>query len=584
MIVKRGDFSSVPDLVRHNTGMTEEELLDDRKTYRIDGLSEAKDMLTQAMADQKIIYVFGDYDVDGVCASAIIKIGMEAAGYGEKTIVRLPKRFSEGYGVSEKAVDEFEDGQVLVTVDNGIAAAAAIKKAKQKGMQVIVIDHHLPPQDEDGNTVLPEADIIIDPKAIPRSADFDGYCGAGLAYRVMYRIARNKKTIWKMLCLAAVATIADVMPLTGENRRIVKFGLSNMTDINRTTAGLYALLIACGCTEYITEETVSYKIAPCLNAPGRLFDYGSYESYQLLAYDGNLQSAKKMVEKQMEWNQTRKTLSDEWTGRATEQADEHILTEGKPVILHIDGIPEGIIGIVAGRIAEYAKCPCAILTRSNEGPGLLKGSARSYGDVHMFNMLQEGAEFLTRFGGHKEAAGFSLEETNLEAFQECMRSVYRGYNVETHADDNVYCDLEVDGADNEALRRILEDIQQYGPYGQGNPQPVLFIKGLLLTPVGPGCYYRYMGERTAVRMSSRELDCISFHDIEQFERIGAPALIDVIGTASVNHYMGNSRHRLEFSYIKGSQKPVKHPSTLASLIATKAAERYQEKEPERNIE
>ena len=106
MIVKRGDFSSVPDLVRHNTGMTEEELLDDRKTYRIDGLSEAKDMLTQAMADQKIIYVFGDYDVDGVCASAIIKIGMEAAGYGEKTIVRLPKRFSEGYGVSEKAVDE----------------------------------------------------------------------------------------------------------------------------------------------------------------------------------------------------------------------------------------------------------------------------------------------------------------------------------------------------------------------------------------------------------------------------------------------------------------------------------------------
>lgn len=583
MIVKRGDFSSVLDLVCHNTGMTEEELLDDRKTYRIDGLSEVKDMLTQAMAEQKTIYVFGDYDVDGVCASTIIKIGMEAAGYGEKTIVRLPKRFSEGYGISEKAVDEFEDGQVLVTVDNGIAAVAAIKKAKQKGMQVIVIDHHLPSQDEDGNTVLPEADIIIDPKALPGSADFDGYCGAGLAYRVMYRIARNKKVIWKMLCLAAIATIADVMPLTGENRRFVKFGLPNMTDINRTTTGLYALLIACRCTEYITEETVSYKIAPCLNAPGRLFDYGSYESYQLLAYDGNLQSAKKMAEKQMEWNQTRKSLSDEWTGRATEQADEHILMERKPVILHIDGIPEGIVGIVAGRVAEHAKCPCIILTGSNESPGILKGSARSYGDAHLFNMLQEGAEFLTRFGGHKEAAGLSLEESNLKAFQERMYSVYHRDCTETHVDDTIYYDLEADGTDDETLRRLLKDIQQYGPYGQGNPQPVLFIKGLLLTPMGSGCYYRYMGDRMAVRMSSKELDCISFHDAEQFERIGVPTLIDVIGTTSVNHYMGNSRYRLEFSYIKGSQKPIKHPSTLASLIAMKAAERYQEKEPERNL-
>lgn len=583
MIVKRGDFSSVLDLVCHNTGMTEEELLDDRKTYRIDGLSEVKDMLTQAMAEQKTIYVFGDYDVDGVCASTIIKIGMEAAGYGEKTIVRLPKRFSEGYGISEKAVDEFEDGQVLVTVDNGIAAVAAIKKAKQKGMQVIVIDHHLPSQDEDRNTVLPEADIIIDPKALPGSADFDGYCGAGLAYRVMYRIARNKKVIWKMLCLAAIATIADVMPLTGENRRFVKFGLPNMTDINRTTTGLYALLIACRCTEYITEETVSYKIAPCLNAPGRLFDYGSYESYQLLAYDGNLQSAKKMAEKQMEWNQTRKSLSDEWTGRATEQADEHILMERKPVILHIDGIPEGIVGIVAGRVAEHAKCPCIILTRSNERLGILKGSARSYGDAHLFNMLQEGAEFLTRFGGHKEAAGLSLEESNLKAFQERMYNVYHRDCTETHVDDTIYYDLEADGTDDETLRRLLKDIQQYGPYGQGNPQPVLFIKGLLLTPMGSGCYYRYMGDRTAVRMSSKELDCISFHDAEQFERIGVPTLIDVIGTTSVNHYMGNSRYRLEFSYIKGSQKPIKHPSTLASLIAMKAAERYQEKEPERNL-
>lgn len=583
MIIKRGDFSSVQDLVRHNTGMTEEELLNDQKIYRIDGLSEAKDVLTQAMADQKTIYVFGDYDVDGVCASAIIKIGMTAAGYGEKTVVRLPKRFTEGYGISEKAVNKFADGQVLITVDNGITATAAIKKAKQKGMQVIVIDHHLPSHDEDGNTILPDADIIIDPKALPGSADFDGYCGAGLAYRVMYRMTSDSKTVWKMLCMAAIATIADVMPLTGENRRIVKFGLSNLTDINRTTSGLYALLLACECTEYVTVETVSYKIAPCLNAPGRLFDYGSYDSYKLLAYDGNLQTARKMAEQQMEWNQTRRTLSDEWTRKALEQADAHILMGKKPLILHIDGIPEGIIGIVAGRVAEHAKCPCIILARTSEDTNILKGSARSYGDVHLFNMIQKGAEYLTRFGGHKEAAGLSLEESYLESFQECMYNVYDRNYTEKHADNNnVYFDLEADGGNDKALRRLLDDIQQYGPYGQGNPEPVLFIRGLLLTPMGPGCYYRYMGDdHTAVRMSSRELDCVSFHDAEQFERIGAPTLIDVIGTSSINHYMGNSRYRLEFSYIKGSQKGMRKPSTLASLIAMKAAGRYQKKESEK---
>lgn len=575
MIVKRENFSSVTDFVCSNTGMTEEELLNDKKTYRIDGLSEVKDMLLRAMASQKTIYVFGDYDVDGVCASAIIKIGMTAAGYGDKTIVRLPKRFSEGYGVSEKAVDEFKDGQVLITVDNGIAALGAVKKAKEKGMQVIVIDHHLPQMDEDGNIVLPEADIIIDPKAIPGSADFDGYCGAGLAYRAMYRMVRQKNTIWKMITLAAIATIADAVPLAGENRRIVKFGLSSMTDSRRATSGLYALLLAYECTEHVTEETVSFKIAPCLNAPGRLFDDGAYTSYSLLSYDGSLQEAKRMAEQQTEWNKTRRALSDEWTAKAIEQADAHALMGKKPAVLFIDGIPEGIIGIVAGRAAEHAKCPCIILARSSDDPGILKGSARSYGDTHLYNLIREGAEFLTRFGGHKEAAGLSVREQNLDSFRERMYRAYQAQHTDAHQEDNnLYYDLEADGQDGEALRGMLEDIQRYAPYGHGNPQPVLFIKGLLLTPMRSG-YFQYMTNRTAVRMSSKELDFISFHDVEQFERIGAPAVIDALGTASVNHYMGDSRHRLEFSYIQESRNVQKKQSALARLIAQRAAERPQ---------
>lgn len=573
MIMKRGSFSSVSELVCHNTGMTVEELLNDQRTYQIDGLDDAAGMLVDAMKAKKTVYVFGDYDVDGVCASAIIKTGMSSIGYGDRTIVRLPKRFSEGYGVTEKAVDEFEDGQVLVTVDNGIAASGPIKKAKEKGMQVIVIDHHLPQLDEDGNAILPGADLIIDPKAITGSADFDGYCGAGLAYRLMCRMTQDGRIKWKMLCMAAIATIADAMPLAGENRRIVRYGLAGMTDMRRTTSGLYSLLLACGCTEHVTEEMISFKIAPCLNAPGRLFDNGAFESYKLMSYDGTLADAKKMAEQQLEWNATRKELSDEWSEKAIEQADTDVLMGRKPVVLRLDGIPEGIAGIIAGRVAEHTKCPCVVLAPAKGEPGLLKGSARSYGDTDLFSLLREGAEFLARFGGHKEAAGLALKEEQLEAFQARMYDVYGQYSTETENGNDIYYDLEVDGDDTLTLRGILNDIQQFGPYGQGNPHPVLYIKGLLLTPNGSS-YYQYMGtSRSAVRLSSRELDCVAFHDAEQFERIGAPAVIDVIGTATVNHYMGNSRHRLEYSYVTKSLKSQGKKSALASLLAQKAEER-----------
>lgn len=572
MIRKRGNFSSVRDLVCSNTGMTEEELLDDRKSYRIDGLDEAAGMLKEAMASGKSVCIFGDYDVDGICASSIIKIGMESLGYGGRTIVRLPKRFSEGYGVTEKALDEFEDGQLLVTVDNGIAAAGPIRKAREKGMRTVVIDHHLPPSDDDGNAELPEADLIIDPKALPGSADFDGYCGAGLAYRLMCRLVDGAAARWKMLCLAAVATIADVMPLVEENRRIVKQGLAAMTDMRKATKGLYSLLLACGCAEYVNEETVSFKIAPCLNAPGRLLDDGAKESFRLLTYDGSLAEAKGMAEKQLEWNAERKALSDEWTGKAAELADADIAAGRKPVVLRLDGIPEGIAGIVAGRIAERVKCPCAVLAQAHDMPGMLKGSARSYGGADLYGLLREGAGFLEKFGGHREAAGLTLKEESLDAFRSCMHAAYGAYAQEDEDGNDILYDLEADGSDGAGLRRLLDDVQKFAPYGQGNPQPVIFIRGLLLQPVN-GSYYRYMGtSRSAVRMQAKELDCVAFNDAEQFERIGAPAVVDIAGTACVNHYMGKSKHRLEFSYVAKSLKAQKK-SALAELLAKKAGER-----------
>lgn len=572
MILKRGNCDSIEELVCQNTSMDPEKLLKDQENYQINGLEEFGNIMRSRISQKKTIYVFGDYDVDGVCASAIIQIGMNSIGYGNKTIVRLPRRFTEGYGVSEKAICEFEDNQVLITVDNGISAIDAIKKAKEKGMTVIIIDHHLPQKDKQGNAVLPDADLIIDPKAIPGSSDFDGYCGAGLAYKAMRKLVTNSQAIWKMYCISALATVADVVPLAGENRRTVKAGLENITNMKYATSGLYALLLACECNEYVNEEIVAFKLAPCLNAPGRLMDYGSYESFKLLSFEGSLKEAKVMAEKQIEYNETRKQLSDEWTAKAKEAVTSKMLLKEKPIIMQLDGIPEGIVGIVAGKISEYTKTPCIILAQAEGTTGLLKGSARTYGDVHLFNLINEGAQYLTRFGGHKEAAGLSIHQDNLSAFKECLNRAYERDYPEVEEDTNIYYDLLLDGGDRMSLASTLDDIRKYGPYGQGNPSPVLYIKNLLLTPVG-SAHFKYMGDHSAVKLMSTDLDCVSFDDVDRFERMGAPTLINVVGTVTLNYYMGKYKYQLEFIEIEECERYRKKPSALASLLAKKAAER-----------
>lgn len=577
MIKKQGNWSSVEEIVCCNTGMNYDELMEDRNIYKIHGLNEIRDKIIETVHEQKRINIFADYDVDGQCSGAIFDIGFNACGCSYLVNIRFPRRFSEGYGVSAKAVEEFGDGELLITVDNGISAIEAIQRAKEKGMYVIVIDHHLPQKDDDGNILLPNADLIVDPKAFPDSSDFDGYCGAGLAYRVMCKLVSDRRTRMKMLSLAAIATIADVMPLTHENRRIVKYSLEIMTDMRNVTAGMYALFSACGCNEYINEESIAYKIAPCLNAPGRLIDDGARISYELLIFDGNLRDARALADKQMEYNSERKELSDKWIEKAQQYVANNGLAETAPLVLHIDGIPEGIIGIVAGKMAEQAKAPCIFLAESSKEPNLLKGSARSYGDVHLFNLLKAGEKYLSRFGGHKEAAGLSLAKNNFDKFRECMINAYNEQYPKSEQDETVYYQLEVNGNDTAAVRQLITDIQKFAPYGQGNPSPILLIKDLMLVPgSGQSSHFKYLGDNRAVKLSSILLDCVSFDNIERYERLGAPDRVNIVGKLSKTYYMGNFRDRLEFVEVEESKCYKKKKSSLALMLEKMAKERQQE--------
>lgn len=578
MFVKReGVPKTIAGLIKQNTGMSTETLMKDTKKYRIDGLSQARDMIQAAIQEKRHIYIFGDYDVDGICCGAVMTVGLRALGYEDHVTVRLPKRFSEEYGVSEKAIDEFEGNSLLITVDNGISAIEPIKKAKDKGMTVMVVDHHLPATDGNGAPVYPDADLIIDPNAIEGSADFNGYCGAGLAYRIMCQLINDRKVLIRLLCLAAVATIADSVPLTYENRRIVRYGLHYMTDMGYATTGLFALLSLCDCNEYVSETDIGFKIAPCLNAPGRLYDDGAKQSFLLMSFEGDLREAKLMAEKQLTDNEKRKELSDEWTKKINEQIQKEHLEADNPMTIYAPGVPEGIIGIIAGRIAEEWHTPC-ILLGDAEQAGILKGSARSSGDVHLYNLLKHGEMYLLRFGGHAPAAGLSLKAENLNAFrhvmQDTLMNLYPGFTREEMP--TVY-DMELDGRKRDQVLHVFEEVIRYSPYGQGNPAPVIRLKNLAVVPVRTEdglSNFRYLKNNAGILIHATDYSCISFKEPERYVAIGAPGCIDLVGSVQLHYYKGKFDYRFEFSGLEESghnQKPGK--SGFAKLLEQKARDR-----------
>lgn len=238
----------------------------------------------------KKITVIGDYDADGVTGTSILTMGLKEYGFTNVSY-RIPRRISEGFGISDSIIDEINEG-LIITCDNGIAGLSAIKKAKEKGLSVIVIDHHSPVVIDD-QTILPDADHIIDPHAIPGSADFNGYCGAGLAYKFICALFDgNKQITQKYLGLAAIGTVADVMQLREENYVLVRNGLKALTIPTLCTKGLQALLSVLNLYKDIKSSDIAYRIGPTINSASRMNDAGATSAVELLTYDGPTEEKK----------------------------------------------------------------------------------------------------------------------------------------------------------------------------------------------------------------------------------------------------------------------------------------------------
>lgn len=568
---------TIEEVVMKNTGLSKEELLNDEKEYQIRDVEKVIEVLNRAAEEKTFVTVIGDYDTDGVTSSSEWELMLKAKNIPHR--IRLPKRHLEGYGLNEKIIDEIEAGIVL-TVDNGIAAIPAIKKAKDKGLYVIVVDHHQPVlNQETKEVILPEADIIIDPHAIKGQADFDYYCGAGLTYKVAEAwFGKDHYIMKKLSSLAAIGTVGDVVELKGDNRKIVRSGLKNMLTKEGRTIGLLKLMQTFNLSERVTAEDIGFSISPAINACGRLgapvAPKEAEQPLELLTFSGSFDEAQAMAEEiagrnldgRLSVNETRKRLVKAADKKAEEIISENAMYGDCPLVVHVPEINEGIIGIVAGHLLEKYGVPAIVFTNSSKDPNVLKGSGRSIPSVNLKELLDTCADDLLGYGGHPGAAGLSIVSEKLDEFRMHLQENVGEIEYE---EKGLTYDLEITEKEVETL---IPELDKYGPYGQGNPQPVFLIKNYKLFPKNSKLYQVSGSEEEHVSFFGLCTKANAFWLNEKYKEIGQPKYLNIIGTLDVSYYKKEPTYGIKVLDMEPAPEPEKKMSKLARKIKERTME------------
>ena len=424
--------------------------------FLLPGMREAVAAIKAARARGLRAVVYGDYDVDGVCAAAILKGALRA--YGLSAAVYIPDRHEEGYGLNEAAVRRIaERAGLLVTVDCGITAREEVALAKALGMTVVITDHHTPPD------LLPEADAVIDPCLAPYP--FPSLCGAGVAYKVCLALL-GEAAAADCLDLAALATVADMAPLLNENRALVHFGLKALQNTRRP--GLRALMRVAGFDGEMTSEHIAFGLAPRLNAGGRL---SSAMTALTLLETGDEAEAQRLALELEALNQKRRALEKEVEQDALKRLEAFDLTRDAAIVIMGEGYESGVVGLAAGRIADAYGYPTVILSRQGE---LAVGSARSAGSVDLYAALSACADLFERFGGHKQAAGMTLRADNVPALRQRLSDAVRAQLNGRLPEAVRYFDAELPLP--QVSRETFSRLSLLEPCGVGNPSPVFLVR------------------------------------------------------------------------------------------------------------
>lgn len=523
---------------------------DEHEYYMLKDMDDAVNITLDKIDEQAKIRVIGDYDVDGIMSTYILWKGLSSLGADVDTVI--PHRVKDGYGISEALIDEAAgDGiDMIITCDNGIAAAKAFEHATDLGITCVITDHHEIPYEEDSGVrryIIPKVAAVVDPKREDCEYPYKNICGAVVAFRFVQAlfdaVGMEEEVLEELKTMAGFATVCDVMELRDENRYLVCNALTSLaTGLN---VGMRALIKVCGLEgKGLTAYSIGFVLGPCINATGRL-DSADL-SLQLLQCE-HIEDALVIATRLKELNESRKALTQE----GLEKAAACIREEDKVLVVYIPELHESLAGIVAGRIRERYYKPVFVVTR---GEKELKGSARSIPGYHIYDAMSEIKDVFTKYGGHAMAAGFSLEEDRLEEFRKRIND-----NCSLSDEDfEEKIVIDVPMPMSYVSEKLIGQIGRMEPFGNGNEKPVFAQKNVHFLSG------KLMGKnnnmaRFAVRCDDGfASEMVMFRNLEAFaeyidskyskgtydklmnSHITEDIALDVIYYPSINEYMGKS--------------------------------------------
>lgn len=630
-IQKRGSYTQVEDFIKPS-------VINTNHPYHFD-VKNAPNLLLKAILDGQNITIIGDYDCDGICASAIsfqgfnhfktmltaYKTEQSRQALSQQSVkhlieltqntfqcdkekaheilcdennantsrirIRIPHRYTEGYGMKESMVDEVRSG-VLFTVDNGISAASAIQKANDKGLITIVTDHHSLPVEKqlqliEGEIIevnvhtIPPATCLINPHVEetmnePGHYDFYDYCGAGVALKVVESlIPHEQKIMDQCYSFASIATIADVMPVIEDNRNIFKRGVEAIKEGN-ITPGLAALLevskinmknLPEGFPTHvlITSDTMGFTLGPKINAAGRVGtshpdskdgDRGAERALRCLLATDAIQ-AKEMANELHEANERRKDISKTMQTKCEIIIAQNNMTNDCPLVVHIPDCGAGVIGLVAGYLCEKYKVPSIVFNGTGDN---CKGSARSPEGMNIKAMLDECQHLMKAYGGHPGAAGITISEENIDKLRKALYNICQRQGYTSLQTDTVPYDLEIDARDLQHNLDIL--INKLAPFGEQNPEPIFLVRNF---PI-----------KEAVVLAEKHLkligdgaNAIGFYlaeDVSVMHHIDSVKTCDLLGTLSYNCFRGEGTPQLSIQEVVIGNEIVRDEPELSSEL------------------
>jgi single-stranded-DNA-specific exonuclease len=500
-------------------------------------MRKAIDLIEQTIRNNEAILIYGDYDVDGTTAVAVLYRFFKH--YHEQIGYYIPDRHKEGYGLSLQAIDWAVENnyKLIITLDCGITAVEQVQYANEKGLKVIITDHHLPAE-------LPDAAAILDPKQHDCNYPFKELSGCGVGFKLAQAFTEHNgldtQVLLQYLDLVAVSIAADIVPMTGENRVLAHFGLKKLNE--NPTHGLKAIIQLCCDKKELTVTDIVFTIAPRINAAGRM---GDAKNAVELLLSNHMEEANSRAQIINETNTDRRDVDATITKEAFQLAEGEVdFAQRRTTVVYGADWHKGVIGIVASRLVEAYYRPTVVFSHTE---GRLTGSARSVNGFDIHHAIAQCAEFVDQFGGHKYAAGLTLKEGNVKAFADKFEEVVRNSIQEDQLVPFVDIDQEISLRDiSPRFHRILK---QFAPFGPGNMFPVFMTKN-----VYSNGFTRIVGEnhlQIAVQQeNSAAFSAIAFGQAAHYNLISKGIPFDMVYTIEENTWRGVTSLKLNIKDIK----------------------------------